>query len=213
MAQQDAKKLLAALKNPFDPRLVKWTNKGGKSPNALAYIDARDVMKRLDDVLGAENYQTKYKEVAGGMICELSLRINGEWLTRSDGASFTKIEPVKGGVSDALKRAGNAWGIGRYLYYLNPKKFNQGNVDSWPKWALPGQVEDWEAQAEAEADASFGMDEEGALEAGIDLAMELAEITELDKLGAFEKKLDETSRRLLADKIANKADEITRNNG
>jgi hypothetical protein len=35
-----------------------------------------------------------------------------------DGAEQTDIESFKGGISGALKRAGAAWGIGRYLYNL-----------------------------------------------------------------------------------------------
>ena len=159
MAKDSHKALLSQLKNPFEPRLVKWTTKGGKSPNPLAYIDARDVMKRLDEVMGADKYQTKYTAVDGGFVCELSLFIDGNWITRSDGASNTKIEPIKGGISDSLKRAANAWGIGRYLYYM-PKWANQDNVAKWPKWALPGSVENWEDIAEMEAEANSGMDSE-----------------------------------------------------
>ena len=159
MAKDSVKALMQQLKNQFEPRLVKWTNKGGKSPTPLAYIDARDVMKRLDDVMGAGNWQVKYTDVNGGFICELMLRVDGEWLTRSDGASNTKIEPIKGGISDSLKRAANVWGIGRYLYYM-PKWANGDNVDKWPKWALPGAVENWEDIAEMEAEANTGIDQE-----------------------------------------------------
>lgn len=35
---------------------------------------------------------------------------------QTDGAENTDIEPVKGGLSDAYKRAAVKWGIGRYLY-------------------------------------------------------------------------------------------------
>jgi hypothetical protein len=159
MKSQASETLLAQLKNPFDPKLVKWRTGGGSKK--LAYIDARDVMKRLDTVVGAENYQTRYIPVDGGFLCELSIKIDGEWVTRTDGANNTKIEPLKGGISSALKRAANAWGIGRYLYYLDPDKFNSNNVSSWPKWALPNNdVEKWEDVAEMEADSNSGMDSE-----------------------------------------------------
>lgn len=159
MAKDSQKALMSQLKDPFDPKLVKWTTKGGKSPSPLAYIDARDVMKRLDDVMGIGKYQTKYIPVDNGFICELSLLIDGEWITRSDGASNTKIEPVKGGISDALKRAANAWGIGRYLYYM-PKWANSDNVHQWPKWAIPNNdLENWEDIAELEAESGTGMDD------------------------------------------------------
>lgn len=41
-----------------------------------------------------------------------------EWLEKTDGAENTDYEPVKGGLSDAMKRAASQWGIGRYLYKL-----------------------------------------------------------------------------------------------
>lgn len=199
--------LLKQLKNPFEPRLVKWTTKGGKSPSPLAYIDARDVMKRLDDVLGASNYQTKFIPVEKGFVCELSLRIDGEWITRSDGASNTHIEPVKGGISDALKRAGNAWGIGRYLYYM-PKWANQDNVDKWPEWAKPNNsLENWEDIAEMEAEIDTGMDEEETI--SVKTADFIGKIQNTQNAEELDKVLEDVpadQRLVLADVIANKRD-------
>lgn len=206
MAKTDSSEaLLKQLKNPFDPKLVKWTNKGGKSPTPLAYIDARDVMKRLDDVLGAGNYQTKYLPVDNGFVCELSLKIDGEWVTRSDGASNTKIEPVKGGISDALKRAGNAWGIGRYLYYM-PKWANRDNVDQWPKWALPGEVENWEDIAEMEAEFGTGMDEDDdeRVKSAIDYITQIQASQNVEELDKVLEEIPAEQRLLFADAIANK---------
>ena len=156
------KALYNALWNPFDPQKIKWTNKGGKSPNDLAYVDARIVMKRLDDVVGIANWKDEYIHIEGqGMICRLSVKIGDEWITKSDGASYTKIEPVKGAVSDSLKRAAAKFGIGRYLYYLDPRKFNRNNIAQWPTWAKPdNNLEDWEDLAEMEAEADMGIDTE-----------------------------------------------------
>lgn len=111
------------LRAPFNPAAIHWriqTLSGDKSRGlALAYIDARDVMKRLDDVVGPEGWQDRYTESAKGrVICELSININGEWITKSDGAGDTAVEGEKGGISDAFKRAAVKWGIGRYLYQL-----------------------------------------------------------------------------------------------
>ena len=52
-------------------------------------------------------------------MCAISIRINNEWVTKWDGAQETAVEPIKGGFSDAMKRAAVQWGIGRYLYYLD----------------------------------------------------------------------------------------------
>lgn len=36
-----------------------------------------------------------------------------------DGAEDSDIEPIKGGLSDSMKRAANQWGIGRVLYSMD----------------------------------------------------------------------------------------------
>lgn len=46
--------------------------------------------------------------------------IPGDWLTKWDGSDDTNIEATKGGLSGAMKRAAVQWGIGRYLYSLDP---------------------------------------------------------------------------------------------
>lgn len=87
----------------------------------LAYIDARAVMDRLDEVLGFECWQDEYKYIGNRTICSLKLKIKDEWITKEDGAGDTNIEGEKGGISDALKRAAVKFGIGRYLYHLDFK--------------------------------------------------------------------------------------------
>ena len=99
---------------PFPKKAVKTRRgPGGKS---LSYITARALMERLDLEVGAANWQTRFHEVAGKCCCELGIRIDGEWVWKSDGAGETSIEGEKGGFSDALKRAGVHWGYARELY-------------------------------------------------------------------------------------------------
>ena len=119
-----------ALKRPF--KNVKW-RKGYKNGKDLVYIDARDVMDRLDTVFGIDGWQTKYEYLGGRMICNLSLRFDLEWITKSDGAGDSNIEGEKGGISDSLKRAAVLLGIGRYLY--NPNAFNANREPA--SWATP----------------------------------------------------------------------------
>jgi len=106
----------------FPVEAVSWrvgsTSKDKTQAIALAYIDARDVMDRLDEVMGRDNWQDRYEYHGGTAICYLSLRLNGEWITKADGAGTTAVEAEKGQVSDAFKRAAVKWGIGRYLYDL-----------------------------------------------------------------------------------------------
>jgi len=115
------------LKRPFPREQVHFragaTNakrNGGKATKAiaLAYIDARDVMDRLDEVVGSEHWKDSYKETARGrVICTLSINYPGiGWISKSDGAGDTGTEGEKGAISDAFKRAAVKHGIGRYLY-------------------------------------------------------------------------------------------------
>jgi hypothetical protein len=97
-----------------------YERNGEWSAMALAYIDARDVMDRLDEVCGPAGWQSEFTETPSGrVLCRLGLNIQGEWIWKTDGAGGTQVEADKGGVSDALKRAAVQWGIGRYLYRMD----------------------------------------------------------------------------------------------
>lgn len=127
--------LLERLSAPFDPALVSWrvgqTNerfRKGDDPlkgKALAYIDARDVMGRLDEVVGCENWMDRYPHANGKTVCDIGIRVERdddampwEWVWKADGAGDTDVEAEKGALSDAFKRAAVRWGIGRYLYSI-----------------------------------------------------------------------------------------------
>ena len=67
------------LKRPFPvEQLMFRKGPGGKE---LVYITARHVMDRLDKEVGQENWTTNYREVMGRIICELSIYIDGKWIT------------------------------------------------------------------------------------------------------------------------------------
>ena len=109
------------LKEKFDEKDLEFrvgaTNSDKTMGLALAYVQARAIQNRLDEVVGFENWKVSYKEIQGGFLCTLSIRINDEWIEKEDGASVTEFESVKGGISNAFKRvASSGFGIGRYLY-------------------------------------------------------------------------------------------------
>jgi hypothetical protein len=117
--EMDLKKLL----EPFSPEDLEFragaTSQDKTRALALPYITSRSIMDRLDQVCGPENWQDMYTAGPnGGVLCGLSIRINDEWITKFDGADNTNVEAIKGGLSDAFKRAAVKWGIGRYLYGL-----------------------------------------------------------------------------------------------
>lgn len=110
------------LSAPFPPAQVHWrvgSTKQDKSAGlALAYLDARDVMERLDAVVGPASWQCRYPHANGKTVCEIGIKIGDEWIWKADGSGDTDVEAEKGALSDAFKRAGVRWGIGRYLYDL-----------------------------------------------------------------------------------------------
>ena len=120
-------KLLEDFRKPFDPKEVKWrvgsTNAAKDRGLALAYIDARNVMDRLDEVVGPYGWQNKITilEDDNRVLCSIGIKFtaDNEWIWKTDGAGATDIEGEKGGISDAFKRAAVHWGIGRYLYALD----------------------------------------------------------------------------------------------
>jgi len=119
--------LIEKLRAPFDPAIVSWRvgsmTKDKTKARALAYIDARDVMQRLDEVVGAAHWQCRYVPMPNGTTCcEIGIRLTTdpvEWVWKANGAGNTDIEGEKGGYSDAFKRAAVLWGIGQYLYDLD----------------------------------------------------------------------------------------------
>lgn len=114
--------LFVALAAPFPADRVSWrvgsTMADKKKGMALAYIDARDVMDRLDSVVGPANWRRVHPHANGRTLCSLEIKVNGEWVAKEDGAGDTDVEAEKGALSDAFKRAAVNWGIGRYLYDL-----------------------------------------------------------------------------------------------
>ena len=89
---------------------------------AVFYIDSRAIQKRLDEVVGAMNWSNQYITWQDkSQICGISIFNDErkEWVTKHDGAENSDIEAIKGGLTDAFKRAAVLWGIGRYLYQID----------------------------------------------------------------------------------------------
>jgi len=215
--------MLKQLKDPFDPKFVKWrlgaTNKDKTKGIALAYIDSREVQKRLDDVMGIAGWQDKYVPLDGGFICELSLLIDGDWITKSNAAGNTNVEPIKGGASDALKRAAATWGIGRYLYYLpntwvkiEPlgKSYRLAEIPTLPAWAKPNPaIERWEDVAELELDASASGDTDGEeILEDDEVEVQIQKATTAEDFNAIFSKLSPKQKRAATPLIINRRREL-----
>jgi hypothetical protein len=112
--------VLEALGAPFPDDEVEFLPRGnfeGKA-RALAYIDARSVMRRLDAVVGPANWSFDFDLLSPeGKMVKGKLTVLG--ITKCDaGEGGSEDEVLKSAVSDALKRCAVHFGIGRYLYYL-----------------------------------------------------------------------------------------------
>jgi hypothetical protein len=97
---------------------VQSVSKNYPAASCVAYIDARDVMYILDEIVGPENWQSDYKEIKGNLYAGIAVKINGEWVWKWDCGTESNTEKEKGEASDAFKRAAVKWGIGRFLYDL-----------------------------------------------------------------------------------------------
>src|SRR5580700_8777615 len=147
----DVDGLMRALASPFDPREVKFKPAvvSGHRAMAMAYIDARVIQDRLDDVLGVMGWQDSYECLPdGSVVCRLKVRLGDEWITKMDVGGQSE-QPDEGdrrkaAFSDALKRAAVKFGIGRYLYRLpacwcdfDPQKKQFTRTPVLPPTALP----------------------------------------------------------------------------
>lgn len=135
--------VFAELKKPFPVDKVHWrlgwTNQkqvaketGNQYAKAtkgqpLAYVDARDVMDRLDEIVGGENWQCNYSHSSNPAICNVGIFVDGEWIWKADGAGDTKVEGEKGSLSDAFKRATVRFGPARDLYGVRAPKVELHN--------------------------------------------------------------------------------------
>jgi hypothetical protein len=122
----DVARILKAFLEPFAADEIKYKPAKVKDNRclALAYIDARLVLDRLDEVLGLNGWKDEYTVLPGGteVECRLSIRIAGEWITKADVGGESEQpdggDRMKAAYSDALKRAAVKFGIGRFLYRL-----------------------------------------------------------------------------------------------
>jgi hypothetical protein len=145
--------LTRALAAPFAPSEVRFKPAvvSGNRALALAYVDARVIQDRLDEVLGVEGWQDEYQCLPdGSVVCRLRLRLGDDWVTKEDVGGPSEQpdggDRMKAAFSDALKRAAVKFGIGRYLYRLpaqwfdyDPQRRQFVRPPTLPGWAQPSR--------------------------------------------------------------------------
>lgn len=128
LTKNGEKRLLHA--DEIECRQGNWS-KDKEKYTVLLYKTARCDADILDEVFGRDNWKSMHYEVKGKDFCMIEVRtrfeddsafmekgksICYEWVGKSDCGSESNIEAEKGEASDAFKRAGFQWGIGRELY-------------------------------------------------------------------------------------------------
>src|SRR5215510_1362608 len=153
-AEADVEALTRALAEPFEPSAVRFKPAvvSGHRAMALAYVDARVIQDRLDEVLGVAGWQDEYECLPdGSVICRLRLRLGDKWVTKMDVGGPSEQpdggDRMKAAFSDALKRAAVKFGVGRYLYRLpaqwvdfDPVKRQFLRTPTLPPWAQPAKA-------------------------------------------------------------------------
>lgn len=115
--------VLAKLAEPMIPRWrVQSLTKDKKKAIIVPYLDSRMVQQRLDEVVGSANWCNNYDPENGAS--SIGIRINGEFISKSDVGVESKESKDKGKASDGFKRAAVLWGIGRNIYSIGSKILN-----------------------------------------------------------------------------------------
>lgn len=102
--------------------------RAGRGGKTFSYINARQVARRLDEVVGPSNWSTQVQIVRPDhpVSVLVGVSIFGVWKwdagysnnpeADDENDKAYENEPLKAAVSDGFKRAAVQWGIGRWLY-------------------------------------------------------------------------------------------------
>lgn len=95
-------------------RVSRCTEKGAV---LLLYKTARTDADLLDETVGSAHWANDFKLVDGVLYGGISICTEDQgWVTKWDAGTESNTEAEKGRASDAFKRAGFKWGLGRELY-------------------------------------------------------------------------------------------------
>lgn len=121
---------------------IQTVSRAEPKAQCVAYIDARDVMKLLDLVVGPENWQDDYKMVGDKWMAGVGIKTDTEWVWKWDTGTAGDFEREKSEVSDSFKRAAVKWGVGRFLYDLKFEWIDTDKAGSGAKPVRPdnGQI-------------------------------------------------------------------------
>jgi hypothetical protein len=133
-----SKEILEILSRPFDPEevevKVQAVSKDRTRAQVVAYVDARTVLDRLDEVVGPGGWSDTYEVLTNSVDGDGRRLVEVKCVLTIAGVSKEDVgegDSLKAAFSDALKRAAVKFGVGRYLYRL-PKMWadldERGNI-------------------------------------------------------------------------------------
>nr|ALT05691.1 Rad52_Rad22 family domain containing partial hypothetical protein [Clostridium botulinum]ALT05793.1 Rad52_Rad22 family domain containing partial hypothetical protein [Clostridium botulinum]ALT05903.1 Rad52_Rad22 family domain containing partial hypothetical protein [Clostridium botulinum] len=129
------KNLIEKLQAPFSSKEINFkianTNKAKTKGLVVPYVNNSAIQNRLDDVFTPFGWQCSFKDWKNGnaQICTISIYDEEKniWISKEDGAENSEFSPIKGGLSDSMKRSARMFGVGRYL--ASEKIFKNSWVD------------------------------------------------------------------------------------
>lgn len=105
-----------------------WAEK--KYARMLAYVDARYIQDKLDEIVGIGNWTNYFhRDEKGILYCTITIKFMREdgsvdSVSKTDVGTESNVEQQKGEVSDSFKRCAVHFGLARDLYNLpDPKGF------------------------------------------------------------------------------------------
>jgi len=105
-----------------------WAEK--KYARMLAYVDARYIQDKLDEIVGIGNWGNQFhRDEKGILYCTITIKFIREdgsvdYVSKTDVGTESNVEQQKGEVSDSFKRCAVHFGLARDLYNLpDPKGF------------------------------------------------------------------------------------------
>ncbi len=89
-----------------------------KGFSLLLYKTARTDMQLLDETVGSMNWKRSHEVIDGNLCCTISVWDDEkkQWISKQDVGTENQMEKEKSTFSDAMKRSGFNFGIGRELY-------------------------------------------------------------------------------------------------
>ena len=107
-----------------------FSSQGKKFARMLAYVDARYIQDKLDEIVGICNWSNEFhRDEKGILYCTITIKFMREdgvvdSVSKTDVGTESNVEQQKGEISDAFKRCAVHYGLARDLYNLpDPKGF------------------------------------------------------------------------------------------